>query len=364
MINCLKVNKVTLLTLFIMLLNSCAHLSLIKNDEKENISYQFSKRNFTEAIELSKEYLIDKPEDILVNHYLGRSLYSIDRKDEAAKYFKLAIQLDKDSTWVSSWSYLYLGDYYSEKNDTFEAKKMYKKVIELDKTKNSVFRAKQSIFNLEDFKKDFTLIQTDHINFYFEKYGLIEDIEKYTREREDAFVIICSKLKIDPNFTIDFYVWNDSKDVYNQYGVNLGFSISEKGIIHSSKNQTIGHELTHTIVYHIYKESGFPNGLINEGIAVYFDLFKSYSIEDRVKAIEKSTREKISMKDLWSNWGTHSQRVSYPIAGGFVDFLIEKEGIDNMILILSDQSFANAKKIYGNKIELYIEEYESWLKSI
>lgn len=345
------------------ILNSCVS-SLFLNDEQKEIETEFMKQNHSAVENLSVKYLSQFPNDKLVNHYLGRSLYLSNKADDSVIYLKKAIELDNDSSWISAWSYLFLGDYYLDKNETLLSREMYDKVILLNKTKNSVIRAKQHIFELTDFRKDFKQYSTKHINFYFEKPKSIDDINKYINDREEAFLSICNELKVNLDFKIDFFVWDNTDEIYEKYGVNLGFSISDKNIIHSHKLQTIGHEMTHVIVHKLYSKNGIKTGLINEGIAVYYDHNNLYPIEERLKNISTENKKNVSIKDLWSNWGRQHSKLTYPISGGFIKYLIDKEGINKMILLLKNQSYLNAKDIYGNEIDKLIIEYEELIRTI
>lgn len=343
--------------------NSCVS-SLFLNDDQKKIETEFMKQNHSVVENLSIKYLSEHPNDKLVNHYLGRSLYLSNRADDSVMYLMKAIELDNDSSWISAWSYLFLGDYYLDQNKTLLSREMYEKVILLNKTKNSVIRAKQHIFELTDFRKDLKKYSTTHINFYFEKPEAIEDINKYMNDREEVFLSICNELKVNSEFKIDFFVWDNPGEVYEKYGISLGFSISDKNIIHSHKEQTLGHEMTHVIVHKLYSKNGIKTGLINEGIAVYYDHNNLYPIEERLKSIPADNMKNVSIKDLWLNWGRQPSKLTYPISGGFIKYLIDQEGINKMILLLKNQSYLNAKDIYGNEIDTLIIEYEEWIRNI
>lgn len=356
--------RILILTSVVFILFSCAHFKILENESQQNISRNYIDRNYDQAIELSHLYLNEHPDDILVNYYLGRALIDSNQNtDEAIESLLKAIEFDKDSTWISSWSYFYLGVYYSDIEKLDIAKKYFNKVIVLKKTKNSVSSARKRLFLITDFSNSFEKRSTDHINFFFEKPENIENINQYINTREEAFLSICETLKVNPNFKLDFYAWNDGGEVYDKYGIILGFSISDKGIIHSVFNQTIGHEITHSIAFHLYMGNK-TTPLINEGVAVYFDFRKNSKIIDRIKQFEKMKPKKVDMNELWNNWRNIPHQISYPVSGGFIEFLIEKEGLEKLILLIADQSYENANRIYNNQFGEYLLEYEEFINSL
>lgn len=355
-------SKYSLITL-ILLFCSCVSSNIVSNSEKKKIENEFMIQNLEEVILLSESYLKNNPDDKLIYNYYGRSLYSIGRIDEAIPYLKRSIELDNDSTWISSWSYLYIAKYYSNVNIN-KSVELYQKIIKMNNAKNAVLFAKTNLFHVKDFRSEFISVSTRHINFYFEEYDKIDDVDSYIKKREKVFLQICNELGVNPDFTIDFYVWDDAERVNDKYNVELGFSISSKGIIHSYKNQTLGHEITHNIVYKLHSESGISTGLINEGIAVYYDFNENYPIYDRIKNLTDEDRKIVNIKDMWFNWVNYPQRISYPVAGGFIKHLINEKGIEKVLLLLKNQSYENSIEIFGDEIDDLIDQYEEWLNNI
>ncbi len=361
-INQISRMKFSILILLTFFLVSCMTSNPL-DAEQEKIRDYYVHKNYQEVILLSIEYLKENPDDAFVNHCIGRALSDSKRGKEALAYLEKAIKLDNEKSYISSWSYLYLGSYYSE-TDRSLALQMFDKVIELNKTSNSASWAKMEKLQLAQNKADFTFIGTEHINFYFNDVQSISNPAVYTEVRETAFVKICSTLKVEPDFSIDFYVWHDRDKFYEEYGKTLGFSMSSEGIIHSADDQSVGHEIAHSIIYHLYKDRGEVTGLINEGGAVYFDQNTGFTFEERVKQVSKKARKNLDIKDMWANWGSYTENVGYPVGGAFIEYLVKKAGVDKLILLLSDQSYENAVEIYGSNLDLYITDFENWVESI
>ncbi|MGE5458354.1 MAG: hypothetical protein ACM3RX_08360, partial [Methanococcaceae archaeon] len=156
---------------------------------------------------------------------------------------------------------------------------------------------------------------------------------------------------------IDFFVWNSREDAKKLLGINLGFANPGPCIVHSYYQQTKGHEMTHVISNYL---TNSPNktGLINEGTAVCFD----QTNQNRVQIVKdwlKATNKKISIKEIWTNWKMYPEDVTYPLSGLFVKELIDNFGAEKFKEFFKDQTYENAEKIFGDKLDLLIKDLEN-----
>lgn len=74
---------------------------------------------------------------------LGRALMFEGQYETGIIHLEKSVELDNDLSWISSWSYIYLGSYFSKIGELHKAKEYYYKTIKLNKTKNSVLLAKK-----------------------------------------------------------------------------------------------------------------------------------------------------------------------------------------------------------------------------
>ena len=99
-------------------------------------------------------------------------------------------------------------------------------------------------------------------------------------------------------------------------------------------------------------------GLINEGTSVYFDQ-TSRDREQMIKDWLKANDKRITIRDIWKNWGDYPESLTYPLAGLFVKELINNFGRDKFLAFFSDQSYQNAKRVFGPKLDAVVQEFEN-----
>src|SRR5699024_630527 len=107
-----------------------------------------------------------------------------------------------------------------------------------------------------------------------------------------------------------------------------------------------GHEIAHNIS-HWRKNNAVKTRFINEGIGVYFDQNKNDKLRS---AQEVSLSPRFSVKNLWTAESDAPESLLYPIAGAFVEYLIQYDK-EKFLELAENQTYENAKKIYGEKLD-------------
>ena len=187
------------------------------------------------------------------------------------------------------------------------------------------------------------------------------DIEKYLSSREVAFQNINKFFNSDIPKKIDFFVWNSRDDAKKLLRANLGFADPGFCIVHSHYQQTKGHEMTHVISNYstaIIKKTGF----INEGTSVYFDQ-TNQDREQMVKDWIKTNDKKITIREIWMNWNNYPAELSYPLSGLFIKELINNFGRNEFIEFFGNQTYDNAKLVFGDKLDKVIKDFENKINS-
>ena len=102
---------------------------------------------------------------------------------------------------------------------------------------------------------------------------------------------------------------------------------------------------------------------INEGTAVFFN----QSTRDHYASAQATVEnESPSIKNVWQSYyefNGSSREAYYSIGGAFIQFLIEREGMDKFLAFISDQSYEHGVEIYGEKLEQIITDFETMLIS-
>jgi hypothetical protein len=196
-----------------------------------------------------------------------------------------------------------------------------------------------------------------------------KDIDKIANIQEICFQDICDFLNVAPPYKIKYYLLETPELIGEIYGDNdpcNGYANPPDEIyaVYNEKVKCIGyHEDAHIISYAL----NMPQSIfLREGLAMYFDkVWWNKPNDEWVRILIKSNRY-LNIKDLLQNdlFLNHSDEITYPIAGAFVKYLINRYGKELFISVYSYKGYDLLGEIeckYKQKIEL-IEE--SFLKSL
>jgi hypothetical protein len=160
---------------------------------------------------------------------------------------------------------------------------------------------------------------------------------------------------------LDFYVWESREDAMKILRANLGFSKPNFCIVHTHYQQTIGHEMTH-VISNYTSEITTKTRFINEGTAVCFDL----SNQDKLKLAKDwiaASKKQIAIKDCWENGEKFGEEILYPISGLFIKELIDNFGKEKFLEFFKNQTYENAKLVFGNKLDSVIVDFEKMINT-
>ncbi|TKG94006.1 tetratricopeptide repeat protein [Puteibacter caeruleilacunae] len=326
-----------------------------QNAQVSQLNKTYMSGKYDQAITLAEEMLKNDPDNIDAKLTLGRALADKGRYKEAIPNLKFAVERDK--SWRKAWALGYLGNSYFMLGDYEKSEFALKSCIELNATRNATnfaYRG-QLLFGYDTFFKGWKIKETAHIRFHFQNMS-DTDIDRYMQLREDAYAEVNKFFNSSLPKKIDFFVWSSREDAKRVLRANLGFADPKCCIVHSHFQQTRGHELTHVISNYSSPVTQ-KTGLINEGTAVCFDL----SNNDRPQMVAdwmKTNSQKVDIKDIWTNWRKYPAAFSYPLAGLFIEKLINKFGKEKFLLFFTNQTYEHAKSVYGDQLDKLIEEFE------
>lgn len=343
------------LTLFFILI---ALITSGQNAEIDDLWKLYNSQNLKSVIEKAKPLLENDLNNIDLNLLLGRSY--TDQKDfkRAIPYLESTVKNDKINSWRKAWALAYLGTCYFMLQDYDYSKKAAKECVELNATQNATQYANKIILlcGFDDFYGDWKIVDSENFRFYFQKMS-DSDIENYVSSREEAFQNINKFFNSKLPKKIDFFAWESREDAKSLLNVNLGFADPGFCIVHSYYRQTKGHEMTHVISNYSTRVLN-KTGLINEGTAVCFDQ-TNQNKEQIVKDWLKANDEKISISEIWTNWKKYPEQLTYPLSGIFVRELIDHFGREKFIEFFGNQTYENAKIVFGDHLDKMIKEFES-----
>lgn len=328
-----------------------------QNPEIQNLFKKLNQGEIDQAINEGLLLLEKDSNNIDLNHIIGRAYFYKGEFDIAIGYLEKSILTDSPKSSTKAWGYNFLGKCYLMKDNLEKAKEYFYKSYNMKATKNVT---KSSYFALAgngllNFYDNWKKVESEHFIFYFQDSGIAE---YFVKSREKAYDSISNYLNVKLEKKIRYFVWSSRKDAKEVLKRHLGFSRPELYLIHSAYNQTPGHEMTH-VISNYTKEIKVKAGLINEGLAVYLDLDDK---DDRglvLSAMKKYNIKKIDIKSFWLEWNKYSDEISYPLAGLFVGDLIKKYGKEKFLVFFADQSYKNAKAVFGDNFDDFIKEFEA-----
>ncbi|MBZ0097918.1 MAG: hypothetical protein K8F30_02485 [Taibaiella sp.] len=200
-------------------------------------------------------------------------------------------------------------------------------------------------------------IERENIKYYFQGTG-VKAASLYTDMHEEAYK------KLHPVFNaklprkLSFFVWTDwvlAEQVLDHFP---GFALPEECVCHVRASQTLGHEMTHVLVY--WSDGIPPNSysrFINEGVAVAFDLAQDNKIETAKEAMAGMNMPGI--REIWTGSYEPVDDILYPLGGAFMDFLYKKNQPEKFMALIKNQQIEDAEVIYGKEeLNTLINEFE------
>ncbi|MBN2166517.1 MAG: hypothetical protein JW717_09595 [Marinilabiliaceae bacterium] len=345
--------KVLLILLFSTSITICS-----QNYTINDLWKLYQQQEYEKVIENTKQYIKKDSFNIELNLILGRSFADIGDFNTAIPYLKFTAKNDLKETWRKAWALGYLGTSYFMLQNYTNSQRALNECFNLKTTPNIINYAYKRIqwCGFDEFYSNWKIVETNNFRFHFQEMNESE-VQEYISSHENAFNEINKFFNSNVPKKIDFFVWNSRKDAKKILKVDLGFAEPRLCIIHSHYLQTIGHEMTHVISHYSTKIIKL-NRFINEGTAVCFD----QSTQNRLQQIKESIAKNkinISIIDYWENGNNYSEDILYPLSGLFVKELIKKFGRDKFIEFFSNQTYENAKIVFGNEIDKIISDFEN-----
>jgi len=317
---------------------------------------------FQEIILKARKELRRQPDNPEINLRLGQALTERLQFTEAIPYLEKANH-QNDYLWIKGWALDYLGRCYFATNALDESRADFKECLELKATPNGLNDATyyDNLFGFSERFAKWSTIPSEHFIFHFEQPSKVQDTAAFIRDYENAFTKIAPFFQAKIPRKIQYFIWN-SDELMRFFHSPGGFTNSEYCIIHARYFQSAGHEMTQVFSYYIHP---FPVrvGLINEGVAVYFDQTGTDQLKLARWLLAEHDVHQVSIRELWNQWNQLPEEESYPVAGSFVKYLMEHGGEQKFKRLLADQSIENARRIYGSRLDRFIKDFEKLLSS-
>jgi tetratricopeptide (TPR) repeat protein len=344
--------------IFISILILSSFISFGQNSAIDHLWKLYNSKNLKAVAEKAKPLLENEPNNIDLNLIIGRTYTDQADFKNALPYLEFTVKNDNNNSWRKAWALEYLGTCYFMLHKYDDSEKALNRCINLNATKNATNAAfgMSLLMGYNEFYMNWKIVESDNFRFHFQNMNNA-DIGKYISSRENAYKEIDDFFKSSLPKKIDFYVWKSREDAKKILRANLGFSKPVFCIIHTHYQQTIGHEMTH-VISNYTSEITNKTKFINEGTAVCFD----QSNQDRLKQVKEwvaSNNKQIAIKDCWKNGEKYADKILYPLSGLFVKELIDNFGKERFLEFFKNQTYENAKLVFGDKLDNVIQEFEN-----
>jgi tetratricopeptide (TPR) repeat protein len=332
---------------------------------------------FRTAIDEGNAYLAERPDDALINWYVGEAYLHMSEPAEAMPYFRHVRELLPDDPAAQSRAayFIALCNYYTGK--TADAENNFNECIDINGDAAFTGYAGQMLktMNLLPYFDNWSIVETDHFIFHFHPVFNAEQIDEYSKKHEEAYVLQNQVLQSDPIKKIDEFVWDSEASAINATGQGFNFSSPTFCIINSLYTVTAGHLTSYILVFWMKKPADLlapdlsirNNRFINQGTGVYFnDQKHEYKLLIRLKnrlMVQNGLLAELDVTEQWKNDSVfdsvYPSSISQVIAGDFIEYLVKRAGAEKYKALLLAPSFTNAEAIYGNDLSVIIKDFES-----
>lgn len=361
----------------LMLVMSSALTLAISRDEVIQLYNQG--KNDPELVKQLTLLLQQEPEDNEYNMIMGFTLTRMGQYQRAIPYLEKVnfVEDEGEGRQQKEWILYHLGQCYYAVGNYNQSKLCLEECIKLNVDAEITEHSKElyRLFGYDEYYKDWIVKTTRYFRFHFQPTISAEKINEIIADHETTFKQLCTFFGISGSgIFANVFIYNTredfkvARDYFELRDTNVGVTYRKWFVIHAISDLDVcRHELTHIISYYYNKNSYNIYNLINEGIAVYFernmpDFDLSSLLNAQVEALFASEEgSKVSIEELWKEQDGFALRKLYDIAGAFVQYLIDKEGQEKFRRLMLDHSFENAKKIYGERLEVLIKDFEQLL---
>lgn len=325
-----------------------ANLSFSQSHE---MSTAFENNGYEKVVELGEQILENQSGNYNVFLLLGKAYNALNEFEKAIPLLRKANEY-AEIEWQYAAAYVEIMEAYYAMGLNDTAKRYYNKGIHVRGSKGvqKKFQKLALLFGYDPIYNDWITVKTYNFVFHFEDIAHVGDIDNFIEDRIEAFKKINSFYNVKLPKEIDFFVWKSEGVVQKKFKKFLSFTNPKYCVSHNKLDQTVGHEIAHTISYW-YDKNNHRNRFINEGIGVYFDCSETNRISTAKEIINYQRKinnnfNNYDIRIFWTNPNKYPEHIMYPIAGAFVEMLVN-HNTNKFLELTKDQSYENALNIYG-----------------
>ncbi len=336
--------------------------ALAQDAPNQDLSDLYGQGQKERALELARERLAASPADRELNLMVGRCLVDLGHAREGKPFLQQVVD-GNQADWRHGWARFYLGYIALQEGDDDTARALWTEVRDTKLTRNVARNAAGSLaaFAIDETFADWHRVRTEHCLFAFSPAHADRDLQAFADAHEQAWRQLTDYFGGVPAWSVRYVVWDSEDEARLLAGIqSLGFARPEACLVHCRWDQTVGHELTHVISYQALKPST-RTGLINEGLAVCFDLTGRDRLATAKQAVAAAGLDTLDLAALWEQAPTDQEIWFYPVAGAWVQTLRDRGGKEALLTLCREQTLANARVVYGDSLTVWMDEFAAAL---
>jgi tetratricopeptide (TPR) repeat protein len=282
--------------------------------------------------------------------------------DRALPFLMRVTTLDSAELWQRGWANVQLGRARLALGDSTAARQDLARALSLQAGRNTEAEAAALLTKVGGHPavSGWSYVRTPHLRVHFPPRSRVEDLRVHSRRLEQAYTRLSRFFGELPG-TADVYVWNSTQEAEPVVFRTLGFARPEYLLVHMRYEQTLGHELAHLFSYHAGHTTRRTR-FVDEGTSVAFNLSGANLMREARVAVRLHGADELTVERLWDDRSAVPEPILYPIAGAFIERLIHEGGRDAFMRLLERQTLDNARRIYGDRLDRIIADFERDLR--
>ena len=320
------------------------------------LSGNFNK--YGEALSLFKRALEKEPDNPEYLSAAGRLLFETGSYEEAFEDLQYALLLNPQKAWIKAWTHICLGEIYEKRGDYSSALIQYEEALKLNTTINS----RQEAYgrkNLLHWKHK----SSAHFVFAYPEGGIAErDIDKIISFCEEKYSFLTTFLGVSLKEKVQWYLFPSREQCFEIMKEKAGFARPQVNQIYSvysreENTPSIRHlallfsfHLGDTVNLDPFFQWGFSEYLSHKSKGLSFGM----AIVDLQEA-----EEFLPLSMIRKDFYYPPDYVSFAESGSFVEYLINRYGIENFKKVWKREDLSSAiKEIYEKSFKELAEEWE------
>lgn len=311
-----------------------------------------------EASAIARAAAAQAPDDPQANLRAGGILVRLAQYDTAVPYLERVRAMPNADAWQNGWARIQLARARLGLGDSTSARGELTELMAMRLGRNTEAEAAALLSKIGGLPAlaDWTYVRTPHLRVHFPPNSRVPNRIAFGNRLEGAYRRLREFFGELPGVA-DVFVWNNSVDAEPVMYRPLGFARPEYLLIHMRPEQTAGHELAHLFSVHSASTTRRTR-FIDEGTSVAFNLAEGNRMREARAAMRMTGVREISVARLWDDREATPELLLYPVAGAFVERLINRRGKEAFMRLLQRQTMEEARIIYGDELDRIIQEFE------